>query len=169
MKRLMFTLLVGTSLVGCHRSTDKVDVIDTPKQVVENGHVGDVIDTHYDYVTGLGFTNVINPNGTTYNTHYVLNKDYAAKDEIFNQWRHTWVEPADYVDKNIDVYRYTGTLDGEERVVYVLSNEGHVIGGFHHGVNETIENARILEEGSYVSRLGNDFRTFWDDLFGIKH
>jgi len=169
MKRIVFTLLVGTSLVGCHRAADKVEVIETPNQVVENHTKDMTIDTHYDYITGLGFTNVINPNGTTYNTRYNLNHEYALKDEVFNQWRHTWVNPSEYVDKDIDVYRYTGKLNGEDRVIYVLSNEGHVIGGFHHGVNETIENAHILEEGTYTSRLANDFRTTWDDLFGIKH
>ena len=124
-------------------------------------------DHHHKYVSGLGFTNVVNPHGTTHAHRYRLNHEHARSNEVFHQWRHAWVEPSQFRDKEIDVYHYTGTLNGEQRNIYVLSHNGNVIGGYHHAPHETIEHARILDNGSYTSRLANDFRSTWNDLFGI--
>lgn len=183
MKYLIVTLFVALALVGCSSNNNDGNVDDnTNSNAVNdnnnNGNNGndnmnnddndDVTDTHYNYVTGLGFRDVVNPHNGTYNTRYTLNNEYAANDEIFHQWRHTWVEPEDYMDKDIHVYRYTGTLDGEERVIHVMSHNGEVIGGFHHGTDETVEDATMLERNGYTSRLADDFRSTWDDLFGIN-
>lgn len=187
MKRLIFTLFIGSALVGCYRNTDREDGRDnmTPNHVAENGNNnganGDsngvnndrdrdgLVDRHHGYVTGLGFSNVTNPNGNTYHQSYRLSNDYAKdNEEVFHQWRHTWVEPSEYIDKDIHVYRYTGMLDGEERVIHVLSHNDEIIGGYHHGTNETYENARILGDGTHNSRVANDFRQTWDDMFGVN-
>ena len=127
-----------------------------------------IVDTHHEYVTSLGFTNVVNSNGHTYHNRYRLNREYAARPEIFEGWRHTWVEPHEFMDKDIDIYRYTGEYNGEIRTVYIMSHNGRVLGGYHHGEGEDIRNARILQEGTYTSRLGEDFRNTWDDLFSIR-
>ena len=181
---LLTTLIAGASLAACHRHPNSVDYVRETR--VPTHHEGgsynaareerrhedrnhdNIVDTHHEFVTGLGFENVINENGHTYHNRYRLDARHAADDTIFHQWRHTWMEPNEFLDKDIEVYRYTGEYEGEKRHIYVISHKGEVLGGYHHGVDETIENARILKEGTYTSRLGEDFRETWDDLFNIN-
>ena len=122
-------------------------------------------DQHYDFVTRLGFKNVVNPNGHTYQERYRLNKANAANNDIFHGWRHSWVDPDKYVDKDIDVYRYTGDFNGESRTIHIMSYNGEVLGGYHYGSGETVEDARIINYNGYSSRISNDFRGTWDGLF----
>ena len=122
-------------------------------------------DRHYDFVASLGFKNVVNPNGDTYHERYRLNRESAANNDIFHGWRHTWVDPNEYVNKDIDVYRYTGDFNGETRTIHIMSYNGEVLGGYHFGSGETAENARIINYNGYSSRLSNDFRGTWDGLF----
>jgi len=131
----------------------------------ETGYNG--VDRHYDFVTGLGFDNVVNPNGYTFHERYRLDKTNAANHDIFHGWRHTWVEPNNYINKDIDVYRYTADYNGEPRTVHIKSYNGKVLGGYHFGEGETAEHARIINHNGYTSRLHNDFRGTWDNLFDI--
>ena len=124
-------------------------------------------DRHYDFVAGLGFENVVNPNGTTYHERYKLNDTCIANDEIFHSWRHTWVEPSDYVNKDIDVYRYTGNYNGEPRTIHIKSYNGRVLGGYHFGEGETAKDARIVNHDNNSSRIPTDFKEAWDSLFNI--
>jgi len=195
-KRVLLTaVLASASLAACHRQVERADYVrEVPNHATEhhnartrdgvkhhahrnrtNAHKYDVdrngdriVDTHHEYVTGLGFTNVVNPNGHTFHNRYRLNSEYAARPEIFEGWRHAWVEPHEFMDKDIDVYRYTGEYNGEIRTIYVMSHNGRVLGGYHHGEGEDIKDARILHEGTYTSRLADDFRNTWDDLFNIR-
>jgi len=194
-KRILLTaLLVSASLVACHRQVDRVDHIGDGARAPHHAtrhynqrnysgvrspgrhegrtgmhRDGDLrVDTHHDYVTGLGFRNVVNPHGDTYHNRYRLDATHAARPEIFEGWRHAWHEPHEFMDKDIDVYRYTGEYNGENRVIYVKSHNGRVIGGYHHGEGEDITHARILHEGNHTSRVADDFRNAWDDLFGIR-
>ena len=123
---------------------------------------------HYDFVAGLGFRNVVNPNGQTYHNRYRLNETSAADPDVFNGWRHAWAEPNDYRDKDIDVYRYTGNYEGKTRTIDILSHNGRVLGGYHFGEDETIEHATMINHNGYFSRLADDFKDAWDDLFNIR-
>jgi len=122
-------------------------------------------DRHYDFVSRLGFKNVVNPNGYTYHERYRLNGTNATNPDIFHGWRHTWVEPNNYIDKEIDVYRYTGDYNGESRTIHIKSYNGEVLGGYHFGSGEAVEHARMINYDGHSSRLSNDFRNVWDDLF----
>jgi len=126
------------------------------------------VDSHYDFVAGLGFRNVVNPNGTTYHQRYRLDKTSAADPEIFHGWRHAWAEPNDYLNKDIDVYRYTGDYDGKSRHIHIMSHNGRVLGGYHFNEGETVEHARIIKHNGYFSRLADDFKTTWNDLFNLR-
>ncbi|MCL1991126.1 MAG: hypothetical protein FWG67_09590 [Defluviitaleaceae bacterium] len=125
-------------------------------------------DQHYDFVSGLGFQNVVNPNGHTYHHQYRLDQTKASDRDVFHGWRHTWVEPRDYLNKDIDVYRYTGDYQGEARTVHILSHNGRVLGGYHFRDGETAEHAKMIEHNGHFSRLTDDFRTTWDDLFKFR-
>ena len=127
----------------------------------------DRTDSHYDFVTELGFKNVVNPNGYTYQERYRLDKTSASDNNIFHGWLHSWAEPRRYVNKDIDIYRYTGDYNGESRNIYIKSYNGEVLGGYHFGPDETVENAQMIKYKGYSSRLSDDFRGTWDGLFDI--
>ena len=129
--------------------------------------LNDRTDKHYEFVRRLGFENIVNPNGYSFHERYRLNKANAANDDIYHGWRHTWVDPDKYVDKDIDVYLYRGDYNGEPRTIHILSYNGEVLGGYHYGAGETAENASMINYKGYTSRLSDDFRGTWDGLFGI--
>ena len=124
-------------------------------------------DIHYDFVRGLGFENVVNPNGYSRHERYRLDETNAANNDIFHGWRHTWVEPNNYLNKDIDIYRYTGDYNGEPRTIHIKSYNGEVLGGYHFGSGETAENAKMINFNGYSSRPSNDFRGAWNGLFDI--
>ena len=128
----------------------------------------DQVDYHYDFVSDLGFDNVVNLNGSTYHQRYQLNQTSAADTNIFHGWRHAWVNPGDYMNKDIDVYRYTGDYNGTARTIHIMSHNGNVLGGYHFGEGETAEHARMINHNGYFSRLADDFRETWNDLFNIN-
>ena len=127
----------------------------------------DNVDRHYDFVSRLGFENVVNPNGYTYHERYQLNETSAVNNDIFHGWRHAWAEPNSFLNKDIDIYRYTGYYNGEPRTIHIKSYNGEVLGGYHFGEGETVENARMINYNGYSSRVSNDFRGIWNGLFGI--
>jgi len=125
-------------------------------------------DTHLDFVSEHGFENVMNENGTTYHRRYHLNADNATDEDIFHSWRHTWVEPNEYVNEEIDLYRYTGYYNGERRTIHIMSHNGNPIGGYHFGNDETSEHGIMLQREGFFSRVADDFRIAWDDLFDVQ-
>lgn len=125
-------------------------------------------DHHYDFVADLGFENIVNPNGFTYHQRYQLNETTAADPDIFHGWRHSWANPDHYLNKDIDVYHYTGDFDGKSRNIHIMSHNGRVLGGYHFGENETAEHARMINHNGYFSRLADDFKETWHDLFNLR-
>jgi len=172
MKKKILTAIaftgLGLSLVACSGNNGYTynNRPATPAQ--EQYNDGYDTDTHYEFVRGLGFENVTNPNGYGYHQRYRLDKTTALDNDVFHGWRHAWAEPGEYMDKDIDVYRYTANYNGEPRIVHIKSHNGRVLGGYHFRDGETVEHASIINHNGYLSRLGNDFRTTWDDLFGIR-
>lgn len=127
------------------------------------------MDPHYDFVNDLGFENITNTTGDSYYRTYRLDTKNAADNDVFHGWRHTWVDPEDYMDKDIDVYRYTGDYNGQNRTVHILSHRGTPIGGYHFGEGESAEHASMIDRDGFASRVADDFRDTWDDIFDIKH
>jgi len=125
-------------------------------------------DTHLNFVSNYGFQNVTNANGTSAYRKYRLDSNNAGNDDVFHSWRHTWVEPRDYVGKDIDLYRYTGTYNGENRTIHILSHNGKPIGGYHYGRGETSENGVMFDRDGFSSRGANDFRGDWDGMFNTR-
>lgn len=173
-KVLMATAaLVTLILTAYHRPSEHVDDINSASSIsyplkrddLEN-HV--TADPHYDYVNQLGFTNIVNTTGDSYYRKYRLNSRNAAENDVFHGWRHTWVEPNDYVDKEIEVYRYTGDYNGQNRTIHIVSYYGTPIGGYHFGNGETVEHAKMVEHEGSFSRVADDFRETWNDLFDIR-
>jgi len=159
---------LGLSLVACGGNNDYTYNNRTPN-VVQQQYDGDYrTDTHYDFVRGLGFENVENPNGYGYHHRYRLNRTTASENDVFHGWGHAWADPGEYMDKDIDIYRYNANYNGEPRIVHIKSHNGRVLGGYHFREGETVENARMINHRGYLSRLGDDFRATWDDLFGIR-
>ena len=170
------------SLAACNRNVDNPDYINDNTDYINdnNGHdytndnLGyenmddSLTDTHFDFVSGYGFENVVNDNGTGYYRRYRLDSNNAMDDDTFHSWRHTWVEPSEYIDREIDVYRYTGEIDGEQRTIHILSYNGKPIGGYHFGPGESAEQAVMIEHEGFFSRLADDFRVAWDDMFDIQ-
>lgn len=194
-KFLITTVALATlTLAACHRPTNRADYInDAPN--TSRGDYGNeygnesesnngndfgmndnrmndddntTMDPHYDFVNELGFSNITNPTGDSYYRRYRLDSNNAAEDDIFHGWRHAWVDPNDYRDEDIDVYRYTGDYDGERRTIHIMSHRGTPIGGYHFGEGETAEDARMIDHDGYISRVADDFREAWDDMFDIK-
>lgn len=186
-KFLITTVALATlTLTACHRHSGRIDYMrdypNTPdtswRDDVGNGDtrrdnigVDDRLatDPHYDYVNQLGFTNITNTTGDSYYRRYRLDSRNAADNDIFHGWRHTWVEPNDYIDEDIDIYRYTANYQGQNRTIHILSHRGEPIGGYHFGDGETVEHARMVDRDGYTSRIANDFRSTWDDIFNIRH
>lgn len=173
MKKKLLTAVaftgLGLSLVACN-STDRTAYNDN-REVSPVRHqydYGYTADTHYDFVTGLGFEDVVNPNGYGYHQRYRLDNTTALDNDVFYGWRHAWADPGEYRDKDIDIYRYTANYNGEPRIVHIKSHNGSVLGGYHFREGETVENATMINHNGYLSRLGDDFRNTWDDLFGIR-
>ena len=176
-KILLAVAFAGLTLTACHRHTGEMGRLNDNDYNANSRHFSSYgytqdhsqTDTHYDFVTGLGFRNVVNPNGYNYHHRYRLDDNTATEHDVFHGWRHTWVEPGDYRDKDIDVYRYTGDYNGEKRTIHILSHNGNRIGGYHFGEGESAEHATMIDHDGYFSRLADDFRETWDDLFNIRH
>lgn len=160
MKRLLMLLLTGLALTACGK--DKVDEVKEPTTAEET-----VKDTKVKYLEDLGYTNIANTNGEkTYQT-YTLNEATAIDENIYGQWVFTWVEPADYVEKDIDVYQYTATKDNKDYDVFVMMDtDDNVIGGYYYENGKTIEDAKILHK-THEPRLVEDFKETWNRLFHI--
>jgi len=154
---------------NAYRTRDGYDASSRRNLGVSRSDDGFTTDPHYSYVNQLGFTNIANTAGSSYHNRYRLDSRNAADNEIFHGWRHTWVEPNDYIDEDIDVYRYTADYNGQNRTVHILSHRGTPIGGYHFGEGETVENARMINHDGYTSRIANDFRSTWDNVFNIRH
>jgi len=177
MKKKFLVVLAFASLllVACNtsdyaRKTDDYDLADYNDDIAyyrRSPYDSNRADRHYDFVSELGFENVVNPNGYTYHERYLLDKTSAVFNDVFHGWRHTWVEPSGYINKEIDVYRYTGDYNGEPRTIHIKSYNGEVLGGYHFGEGETAEDARMIDHSGYSSRLADDFREAWDRLFDI--
>jgi len=131
-----------------------------------SNHAG--TDTHLGFVSNHGFQNVANTNGTTYYQRYRLDSNNAGNNDIFHSWRHAWVEPSDYMGKNIDLYRYNGDINGQQRTIHILSHNGTPIGGYHYGHGETAEQGIMLKRDGFTSRGVNDFRGAWNGMFDIR-
>lgn len=125
-------------------------------------------DAHLNFVSDHGFENVVNAKGTTAYRSYRLDSKVATDNDIFHSWRHAWVDPLDYMDKDIDLYRYNGNIDGEQRTIHILSHNGKPIGGYHFGRGETAEQGVMLRRDGFASRAINDFRGAWDKMFDIR-
>ena len=125
-------------------------------------------DTHLSFVSDYGFNNVSNVNGTSSYNRYRLDATNATNDDIFHSWRHAWVDPNDYMGKDIDVYRYQGDFDGGRRTIHILSHNGNPIGGYHYGHGETSEHGVMLKRDGFTSRGINDFRGIWNGMFDIR-
>ena len=126
------------------------------------------VDTHLDFVSNYGFRDVANANGTTSYQRYRLDANNATNNDIFHSWRHAWVEPRDYVGKDIELYRYTGNYNGENRTIHILSHNGNPIGGYHYGRGENAENGIMLDRDGFSSRGVNDFRGTWNGMFDTR-
>lgn len=125
-------------------------------------------DTHLNFVSDYGFKDVVNERGTTAYHSYRLDSNNAMDDNIFHSWRHAWVEPLDYMGKDIDLYQYNGNFDGEHRTIHILSYKGNPIGGYHFGRGETSEQGVMLKRDGFTSRAANDFRGTWNNMFDIR-
>lgn len=174
MKRLLVTLIIGLSLVACshkpannnpstNNNTNTTTQTENKTTTTTTEKDGDLA-----YVTGLGFTDVSNTNGTKYYQRYTLDETTAAQNDIYSQWMYTWVEPGDYVGKSIDVYEYTGKKDNKDYNIYVLTENGKQIGGYYYEKGKDISSAEILDT-NYQPRVVEEFRTTWDKLFNIKN
>jgi len=125
-------------------------------------------DTHLNFVSNHGFQNVANANGTSHYRRYRLDSNNATNNDIFHSWRHAWVEPGDYMGKDIDLYRYNGNMNGQQRTIHILSHNGNPIGGYHYGRGETAEQGIMLNRDGFTSRGVNDFRGAWNGMFDIR-
>ena len=181
-KKVLITTvaLAALTLAGCHRHSEHVDYMRN-NPGYDGGTSGlnrfrdarghdTTADPHYSYVNQLGFTNIVNTTGDYSHYHrYRLDARNAADNDVFHGWRHTWVEPNDYIDEDIDVYRYTADYEGQNRTVHILSHRGKPIGGYHFGDGETAEQARMVRHDGHASRGAETFREAWDDIFNIRH
>ncbi|MCL2559353.1 MAG: hypothetical protein FWE07_02595 [Turicibacter sp.] len=177
-KLLITVLAVSTlALTACHRQADRIDHIENPLNPLSttdryrDTDVHDRVatnDPHEDYLWEYGFTNIMNSMGNSYYHRYKLDATMANDNDVFHGWRHTWVEPNDFVDKEIDIYRYTADLDGQSRTVHIMSHAGKPIGAYHFGEGESAEQAQIVNRDGHTSRNADEFRTNWNGIFGLR-
>ncbi|HAX73238.1 MAG TPA: hypothetical protein DCY20_06915 [Firmicutes bacterium] len=161
MKRIIMALVLGIVLTACSKTS-------TPTTETNQNNTPSVVEDEYmTYVTGLGFTNVTNVNGTVPYKTYTLNETVAADTEVYNQWMYVWENPSDYVGKEVSVYEYTAKKDNKDYNVYTLVNDNKVIGGYYYEPTGTIEEATVLHE-TYKPTLAEEFKASWDELFNLN-
>lgn len=181
MKRLLMTLFIGLALVACSNTktntTDKNTTTQTP--TTQNGTTqnpttnntqnnGTTADAQVKYLEDLGYKDVKAATGTNAQQTYKLNETTAVDKNIYGQWVFTWVEPSEYVEKDVNVQQYTATKNNKNYDVFVMTDANqNVIGGYYYEAGQTMNEAKILDE-KHEPRIVEDFESTWNRLFNIN-
>lgn len=175
MKRLLMTLFIGLALVAC--SNTKTDTTDqnnanqnnTTQNQNNNGtNTDQTADADVKYLEDLGYKDVKAATGTNAHQTYKLNEATAVDQNIYGQWVFTWVEPAEYVEKDVNVQQYTAIKDNKNYDVFVMTDANqNVIGGYYYEAGQTMNEAKILDE-KHEPRIVKDFESTWNRLFNIN-
>ena len=175
MKRLLMTLFIGLALVAC--SNTKTDTTDqnnanqnntTQNQNNNDTTTDQTADADVKYLEDLGYKDVNVATGTNAHQTYKLNEATAVDQNIYGQWVFTWVEPAEYVEKDVNVQQYTATKHNKNYDVFVMTDANqNVIGGYYYEAGQTMNEAKILDE-KHTPRIVKDFESTWNRLFNIN-
>ena len=169
MKHLLMILLTGFALTACSTPTPE-ETMD-PQTEMTPEEKSEVKDASMTYVEEMGFTEIKNVNGTNPYDTYMLSEAEAADPMVYNQWMYTWVEPVNYVDKEIMVYEYTGMKDDKNYNIYTLVSSDEVVGGYYFEEGTDVadmKNAMILHTENKAS-TEEDFMTNWNKTFNINN
>lgn len=176
MKRLLMTLFIGVALVACSNTkTSTTDQNNTNQNgTTQNSTTNDTqnnattADAEVKYLEDLGYTDIKAATGTNAYQTYTLNEATAVDENIYGQWVFTWVEPSEYVEKDVNVQQYTATKDNKNYDVFVMTDTNHnIIGGYYYEQGQTMTEAKILDE-KYEPRIVEDFESTWNRLFNIN-
>ena len=122
----------------------------------------------FTFEEDLGYKDVKVATGTNAHQTYKLNEATAVDQNIYGQWVFTWVEPAEYVEKDVNVQQYTATKHNKNYDVFVMTDANqNVIGGYYYEAGQTMNEAKILDE-KHTPRIVKDFESTWNRLFNIN-